>query len=163
MDVFLSRPTWVDQKFSAGLDGFLRVLTGLGLQHQTIGSTVYPSKAPLDEVIELMEKCAGAIILGYPQVVATAGFIKGKEIKSELALATEWNHIEAGLAYARGIPLLVMHHEGVGRGIFDRGTCSSFIYEMDFADPAWPIRQEVQGALDHWKSSVLARAEKRKI
>ena len=157
-NVFVSRPTWVDTKFQKGLDGFLRVLTGLELQPRTIGTTDYPSKAPLDEVIKLMELCSGAIILGYPQIIATAGYIKDKPISTDVVLPTEWNHIEAGLAYARGIPLLVIHHHGVTRGIFDRGAIANFIYEVDFADSAWPLRPEVQGAIDNWKKDVLTGA-----
>jgi len=157
-NIFVSRPTWVDPKFQKGLDGFLRVLTGLELQPRTIGTTDYPSKAPLDEVIKLMELCSGAIILGYPQIVATAGYMKDKPISSDVVLPTEWNHIEAGLAYARGIPLLVIHHPGITRGIFDRGAIAKFIYEVDFADSAWPLRPEVQGAIGNWKKDVLTDA-----
>lgn len=155
--VFVSRPTWVPSAFQEGLDGFLRVLTTLGLQSRTLGSTDYPSKAPLDEVIELMNQCRGAIILGYPQLVATAGSIKGKEIKGELLLPTEWNHIEAGLAYARGLPLLIIHHVGVGRGVFDRGALAGFIHTQKLDDPGWPLRAEIQGALVKWNTDVLAR------
>ena len=153
--VFVSRPTWVDPKFQKGLDGFLRVLAGLDLQPRTIGTTDYPSKAPLAEVIKLMELCSGAIILGYPQIVATAGYLKDKPISTDVVLPTEWNHIEAGLAYAREIPLLVIHHQGISRGIFDRGAIANFIYEVDLADPAWPLRPEVQGAIANWKNDVL--------
>jgi hypothetical protein len=154
-NVFVSRPTWVDPKFQKGLDGFLRVLAGLDLQPRTIGTTDYPSKAPLNEVIKLMELCSGAIILGYPQIVATAGYVKDKPISTDVILPTEWNHIEAGLAHARGIPLLVIHHHGISRGIFDRGAIANFIYELDLADPAWPLRPEVQGAIANWKNDVL--------
>lgn len=156
--VFVSRPTWVPPAFQAGLEGFLRVLTTLGLQPRTLGSTDYPSKAPLDEVIGLMSKCRGAIILGYPQVVATAGSIKDKAITAELLLPTEWNHIEAGLAYARGLPLLMIHHLGVGRGVFDRGALAGFIHAQRLDDPGWPLRAEIQGALAKWNTDVLSHS-----
>ena len=122
MDVFVSRPTWVAAEFEAGLAAFLRVLRSLDLTPRTLGATDYPSKAPLDEVIALMGKCAGAVILGYPQLVVETGHLKGVPINQALELPTEWNHIEAGLAYARELPLLVIHHRGVRRGIFDRGA-----------------------------------------
>ena len=154
-DVFISRPTWVAPNFRAGLDGFLGSLKSLGLNPRTIGSTDYPSKAPLDEVIRLMERCAGAVILGYPQIVVASGSVKDTPLSSPLMLPTEWNHIEAGLAYARGLPLLVIHHRGVSRGIFDRGALSSFVYELNLEEAAWPLSERVRGAVETWKRDVL--------
>jgi hypothetical protein len=102
-----------------------------------------------------MAQCSGAVVLGYPQAVVARGSLKGKPISSELILPTEWNHIEASLAYARNLPLLIIHHSGIRRGVFDRGAISRFIYEIDLADPGWPLRQDIQGALTTWKANVL--------
>lgn len=156
ISVFVSRPTWVAPPFKAGLDGFLRVLTTIDLKPRTLGSTDFPSKSPMQEVIELMEQCSGAIILGYPQIAVNDGHLKGQPIApSPLLLPTEWNHIEAGLACARGLPLLLIHHHGVSRGVFDRGALAGFLHAQDFADPGWPVREEVQGALVKWKMDVV--------
>jgi hypothetical protein len=157
IDVFVSRPTWVASSFRCGLEGFLGFLGNVGLKPRTIGATDFPSKAPLDEVIRLMDCCAGAVILGYPQITATLGILKDQPLKSALTLPTEWNHIEAGLAYARGLPLLIIHHLGVCRGIFDRGAISSFIYELDLEDHAWPLSPKIRGAVETWKKDVLER------
>jgi hypothetical protein len=155
IDVLVSRPTWVAPEFETGLAGFLGLLKDLGLQPRTLGATDYPAKAPLDEVIRLLDSCAGIVVLGYPQVVATAGTLKGQPIPNPLALATEWNHIEAGLGYARNLPLLVIHHVGIGRGVFDHGAIPNFIYEVDLTDPAWPLSANVRGAVKTWKGDVL--------
>jgi hypothetical protein len=160
--IFLSRPTWVSDEYRTGLDGFLRVLESLDLQPRSVGTTDQPTLAPLDEVINLMTKCAGAVILGYPQISITAGSIKGKPIDREYRLATEWNHMEAGLAHASGLPLLVMHHVGVGRGIFDRGAIGNFIHEVDFSEPSWPLRPEVHGAVRKWKEDCLTPKKTRR-
>ena len=155
IDVFLSRPTWVDPAFEPGLRGFLARLADLGLNPRSLGSTDYPTRAPLDEVIELLRQCRGAVILGYPQIQVAAGTIKGRVLPGPILLSTEWNHIEAGLAYARGLPLLVIHHSGVVRGIFDRGAISSFIYDLDLSDPAWALGERVTGVLRKWRDDVL--------
>jgi hypothetical protein len=155
VDVFVSRPTWVAAEFEAGLAAFLRVLRSLDLTPRTLGATDYPSKAPLDEVIALMDKCAGAVILGYPQLVVETGHLKGVPINQALELPTEWNHIEAGLAYARGLPLLIIHNRGVRRGIFDRGAMSAFLYEADLTKPGWPVEEGIHGAVQKWKNDCL--------
>jgi hypothetical protein len=154
-NVFLSRPTWIPPQFSRGVDGFIGLLRGLELNPRTLGTTDYPSRAPLDEVIDLMKKCRGAVILGIPQITITAGTIKDQALENPLQLPTEWNHIEAGLAYSQGLPLLVIHHQGVRRGIFDRGATPTFLYERDLGDPAWPLANDLQGALRHWKEQCV--------
>jgi len=157
-DVFLSRPTWVPPQFTRGVDGFIRLLRGLELNPRTLGTTDYPSRAPLDEVIDLMKKCRGAVILGIPQITVTAGTIKDRPVDGALHLPTEWNHIEAGLAYSQGLPLLVIHHLDVRRGIFDRGATPTFLYERDLSDAAWSLADDLQGALRNWKEQCVVAA-----
>ena len=118
---------------------------------RTLGTTDYPSKAPLDEVIELMAKCEGAIILGLPQIAIATGTVKDRAV-ANICLSTEWNHIEAALAYARNLPLLLVHHHEVSRGIFDRGTLNCFVYDRDLTDPSWPLAKDLTGALTNWRS-----------
>ena len=153
-DIFLSRPTWIDTKYSKGLDNFLRFLKSHDLNPRTIGATDYPAESPLDEVITLMDKCSGAIILGYPQMIISGGFIKGCKIEKGVMLPTEWNHIETGLACAKGLPVLLIHHRGVTRGVFDRGAVNKFLYEVDFGNQDWPLTESVSGALTSWLPKV---------
>ena len=158
MDVFLSRPTWIPDKFKNGLDIFLTKLNDLKLNPRTLGTTDYPTKSPLDEVIKIMKECRGAVILGYPQIEMSSGKVKNDEINTPIFLPTEWNQIEAGLAYASGLPLLVIHHIGVCRGIFDRGSLNSFIFSKDFEDPTWSIQDDLSGAILSWRNDILGYA-----
>ena len=116
-----------------------------------------PTRTPLDDVIDVMKECAGAIILGVPQLVADTGALKGIALKVPLTLGTEWNHIEAGLAHASGLPLLVIHHTGVSRGVFDRGAMNTFLREKDFTRGDWPLDDDIQGAWQKWKGELARR------
>jgi hypothetical protein len=153
-DIFLSRPNWVSPIYSKGLDNFINLLKSHELNPRTIGTTDFPCKSPIDEVIELLKKCEGAIILGYPQIQVFSGTIKDNEIGVPISLATEWNHIEAGLAYAMELPILVIHDLIITRGIFDRGVLNSFLYQKDFKDESWGISQDIIGALKQWNSKL---------
>lgn len=159
IDVFLSRPTWVSGDFQPGLDNFLKFLKGHDCNPRTIGKSDFPNKSPLDEVIAVMEACKGVIVLGYPQLIVVKGSVKNEQIPSkknpQLLLATEWNHIEASLAYAKGLPLLIIHQVGISRGVFDRGAGNAFLYEVDLSLPSWPLTDQVSGAFDNWKQRVL--------
>ncbi|MCY3022461.1 MAG: hypothetical protein NTW87_26065 [Planctomycetota bacterium] len=152
--VFVSRPTVVTSVFQAGLDAFLRFLRTHDLDPQTIGSGTAPLASPLDEVINLMEKCAGTIVLGYPQIEVRNGLLKGAPI-TNLVLPTEWNHIETALAYARRRPLLLVHHTSVVRGVFDRGALNRFIYKIDLSDPGWCLKDPFLSAFENWRRQVL--------
>lgn len=155
MNIFISRPNWVDEPYQKGLEIFLTRLNDLGFQPRTLGTTDYPTKAPLDGVIEIMSQCKGAVILGYPQISISTGSIKGKNLAEAIVLPTEWNHIEAGLAYSNKLPLLVIHHIGINRGIFDRGALNSFLFSKDFTNPAWSTEEDITGAIRSWRDEVL--------
>lgn len=154
-NIFISRPNWVEEPYRKGLEIFLTRLNDLELRPRTLGATDYPTKAPLDGVIEIMNQCKGAVILGYPQISINSGLIKGKAVEDHILLSTEWNHIEAGLAYSRKLPLLVIHHIGINRGIFDRGALNSFLFSKDLTDPAWSNEEDISGAIRSWRDEVL--------
>ncbi len=97
-----------------------------------------------------MQRCYGAIILGIPQIEVQSGKLKGDEITSPFSLGTEWNHIEAALAYSLQLPVLMIHDVTVGRGIFDRGAANAFIYAVDFSSDSWSLTDEISGALGAW-------------
>jgi hypothetical protein len=153
-EVFLSRPNWIPNTFEKGINNFYNLLKSIELNPRTIGQSDFPNESPLNEVINLMAKCEGTIVLGIPQIEIDNGNIKGTNINNKIILGTEWNHIEAALAYSIGHPLLIIHHKNVSRGIFDRGTCNSFLYEVDMDDSSWAISHEISGVISNWKSKL---------
>jgi hypothetical protein len=155
IEVFVSRPTWVAPEFSAGLDSFYTYIKALGVNPRTLGVSDYPNRSPLDEVIDLVDECAGAIILGYPQITIQTGAIKGNSIEAPVILGTEWNHMEAALVHAKNKPLLVVHHTNVSRGIFERGTFGAFVHQYDLTNPQWVLTEAFVGALNSWKKKCL--------
>ena len=154
IDIFLSRPNWIDEKFKPGLNAFYNFLKSLNIIPHTIGGEEKPIRSPMDDVIDLMAKCKGAVILGLPQIEIEKGRLKGEEIKTVLVLPTEWNHIEYGLAMARKMPILLLKHSNVKRGVFDRGAVNSFLYDVDFEKSDWILSNEINGAFSSWLPRV---------
>jgi hypothetical protein len=109
----------------------------------------------LDKVIAVLDECCGALIIGVPQVLAHDAEIKGTLVPGLTQLGTEWNHIEAGLAYGRNLPLLVVHHDGVTRGVFDPGTFNAYIYKSDLRNPGWSLTPNIHGALKEWLAECV--------
>jgi hypothetical protein len=153
-NIFVSRPSWVSAEFEEGLNTFLRVLKSHDLTPRTLGSSDFPHESPLNHVIEIMHECSGAIILGYPQITVKEGDLKGDKIENDVVLGTEWNHMEAALAYSQDKPLLVIHHETVTRGVFDKGTLNSFLHAVDLTEPNWSSAENIIGAFKTWKKRV---------
>ena len=161
MRIFLSRPTWIAPKYQPGMDTFLTQLENFDLDARTIGVSDHPTKSPLDEVIEILQSCRGAIVLGVPQLEIQQGFLKGNVITKPLFLGTEWNHLEAGLAYAAGLPLWVIHHNTVIRGIFDRGVLNAFLHSVDLESSNWSMQPHLNGAIMHWKENCTQQSGNR--
>lgn len=154
IDVFVSRPNWIPEQFDEGIKCFYVLLKANGLNPRTIGQTDFPSKSPLDEVILLLKKCQGTIVLGIPQIEISSGKIKGKDIDCEIQLGTEWNHIESALSHSLNLPLLIVHHKTIVRGIFDLGASNSFLHKVDMMNTVWPLSQGISGALIDWKNEL---------
>jgi hypothetical protein len=150
--IFLSRPTWIPPAYDAGIGTFMTQLANLGLDPRTLGVSDYPSKSPLDEVIEILGTCKGAIVLGIPQIEVQTGSLKGAPLSGPLILGTEWNHLEAALAYAAGLPVLVISHFSVTRGIFDRGVMNAFVHSVDLSTNNWSMQPSLNGAISQWKT-----------
>ena len=88
--------------------------------------------------------------MGFPQIEVRSGALKGEEIETPFNLGTEWNHIEAALAYARQLPMLVIHDITVVRGIFELGAANVFSYSADFGSESWSLTDEISGAVTSW-------------
>lgn len=131
--VFLSRPTSLaSQQKSFCLD-IARALEEEGFRPRTLGATDYPSRAPLGEVLDVMLDCKGALILGLRQLRVLSGILKEDTVKqsnvSQMHLPTPWNQIEAGIAVALNLPLLLIREEGVSGGVFDVGASDRFLHQ----------------------------------
>ncbi len=152
--IFLSRPNWIPVNCKTGLDNFYNLLNSNDLDPRTIGQSDYPNESPLDEVIKLMHKCHGTIILGIPQIEISSGQIKENKIINKTILGTEWNHIEAAIAHSLQQPMLIIHDESVTRGVFDRGACNTYLHRVDMTNDSWAISKSISGAITNWKSKL---------
>ena len=70
-------------------------------------------------------------------------------------MASEWNQIEAALAYSSQMPLLIICDKGISFGFFDRGAANCFVHEVDFSNPQWCMSEPIQGAIQKWKERVV--------
>jgi len=65
--------------------------------------------------------------------------------------------LEAALAYSMEIPLLIVHHETVERGIFDRGVLNAFLHSVDLTSSNWSMQPALNGAINKWKEACVRK------
>jgi hypothetical protein len=106
VNVFVS----VGRPFSEAQEAFIssleQHLDKHGFKARTVGRTDFTHSKPLLLVDNLMDKCAGALIIAFERIAIERGFDKrGSTQQKPLLderLATPWNQIESGMAYAGG-------------------------------------------------------------
>jgi len=107
-------------------------------------------------VIDIIDKCCGAIILGYPQLEFHHHVKQGPTIKTLTGylLPTPWNHIEGALAYRAKAPVLVIAHTGVNGGIFDHGVTGEYILTTDLSIENWHQQDPVKQLFEEWRKRI---------
>lgn len=136
IDVFLSRPNWVQDHVKKQFSRFYSLLEEKGFRPRTIGKDVVPISTPFQHIVNLMKQCECTIVLGLPQIRVETGKVKGKDIEKGFSLPTKWNKIEAAISIMLNKPTLMMLHKGVAqRGLFDRGAADVFVHEFHTLGP----------------------------
>jgi hypothetical protein len=159
--IFVSMPNSLNLEQQVPLRKIYGELDKLGLEARTVGKTDYPTEYPLREVYTLARHCSGGVILGFSQFIVSKGtWKKGtpqeKKIgaKDSLHLATPWNHIEAGVLFSLGLPLLVFKEDGISGGVFDHGVTDLFIHEMPKAKPSGSDNAQRRQVFQKWAAEV---------
>ena len=130
-----------------------------GLEERRLGSSDYPTDLPLHEVLVLAKHCAGGLILGFEQTrvevgVSKAGTDKERRVATPVGFPTPWNHLEAGILFGLGLPLLVFRESSIEGGIFDPGVTDVFIHRMPSAPPSASERAGIAAVFLKWQGKV---------
>lgn len=162
INIFVSRPNALDNNQELTIKLIQELLKSRGLDARTIGATDFSNDSPMKAVEQLMRKCSGAVILGFPQMIIQKGIYKPStnqemSIKNKL-LPTPWNHIEASMAYMLELPMLIIRNKGVDGGIFDNGTTGHhYIHTFDLNNQDWITESSFLQPFNEWHNEVLIR------
>jgi hypothetical protein len=166
LDVFLSVggvATPDQEKFVSAVEDRLRAE---GLTPHTVGRNTFSADAPLKTVTELMDRCAGTVVIALERIYFADGLEKrggpGQTVLSNVKVATPWNQIEAAMAYSRGHPLIVIVEHGIkSEGLLERGY--DWYVQWVKPDPAALNTAEFNGVLASWKQKMVTRPTKTKV
>lgn len=134
-----------------------------GLVPHTVGRNTFSADAPLKAVTELLDRCSGTVVIALERSYFAAGLEKRGGPKettlSEIRLPTPWNHIEAALAYTRGLPLMVIVEAGLkSEGLLERGY--DWYVQSVKAEAAALHSNEFNGVLASWKKKMAETPKK---
>jgi hypothetical protein len=134
-----------------------------GLIPHTVGRNTFSADAPLKTVTELLDRCSGTVVIALERSYFASGTEKrgGPEeiVLADVKLATPWNQIEAAMAYARGLPLLVVVEAGLRReGLLERGY--DWYVQSVKPEPAALHTNEFNGVLASWKQKIVETPKK---
>lgn len=110
------------------------------LSPRTLGVTDYNFASPLAGVYEVMAHCNGVLVVAFKKTKITSGVVRRRrgsrrandERLENVWLASPWTHIESGIAFALGLPVLVLREEGVyDDGVLEDSVTGFRSHEFD--------------------------------
>ena len=159
--VFVSSPRSLSDDQEASWDIVLEAINRFELEPRTLGRSDYPTELPLREVYVISKHCAGGIILGFEQFVTSSGTWKrgtneeyAVDVGSTIKFPTPWNHLESGILYFLGLPMLVFKEDGISGGVFDIGATDVFVHKMPTHKMSSDEKRALSGVFLKWQSKV---------
>jgi hypothetical protein len=116
-NVFISIGSQFADQQGKFLDGLIDLLRSCDIEPRVINKTDYPTGNPLKDISRIMRECQGVIIVAYERTYFDSGIEKRKSPQEKplesVRYTTPWNQIEASMAFALGLPIIVMMEKGL--------------------------------------------------
>jgi hypothetical protein len=160
MDIFVSVGTGLNTEQEAFVGAVEARLRALGLTPHTIGRNAFSADSPLHAVADLMDRCAGAVVIAVERFYFSDGIERRGSLQERplgaVGLPTPWNQIEAAFAYSRGLPLLVLVDESLRcDGLLEKGN--DWCVQKLAINPNSLSSAEFAGVMDDWRDRVSRR------
>jgi hypothetical protein len=137
--IFLSHPRPNNQDQQELVDLVRGYFRQRDLEPRTLGVSDYDTEVPLASIRRLMLESNGVLVLalrryridtGASVVTNRKGDVMEKSIAGQW-LTSPWCHIEAGMGFQLGLPVLVFREAGVlADGVLERGVMASYTPEI---------------------------------
>jgi uncharacterized protein YjbI with pentapeptide repeats len=125
--VFLSLPSSRTAEQESVCDRIMTLLKREGFELERLPREEYPPSDAFSEIYRRMTGCIGVIALGMhaPQSPASDSSER----------TTPWIHLEAGMAYACNLPLLLLRDANINSGAFDSAVEGHGVFMLDIGRP----------------------------
>ncbi len=124
--VFLSLPTRRTPAQESVCDRFAALLRRRGLDPLTLPRRDYPPSDAMSEIYRRLLGCAGVVVFGLRSA--------DPNTTNPASGATPWTHLEAGMAFACNLPILIVREPGVESGVFDVAVAGHNTHMFDLEE-----------------------------
>ena len=154
--IFISMGSTATKEQREFVDAILSSLKTANLSPRIMNENEWSHEQPLKAIRNIMKECCGAVIIAFTRTKYPSRIEIRKDKNRELSnisLPTPWNNIEASMAYAYNMPLLVIAENGLkSEGLIEQGY-DWRVYWTDL-DPGIVTTDKFMGFLDSWKNAV---------
>jgi hypothetical protein len=149
--IFVSRPSVLAAGQEMICRKWLRGLSARGLQIEQLRRPGYEGD-PWEQLRRFFDRADGVLVLGMRQLVIDSGVWRTDTVEEASQTSTwtsPWMQVEAAMAIANGIPVLVAPEIGVCEGVFAKENWLGSLYGTPVEDAHSPV-------VDLWVSAVVA-------
>lgn len=156
-DVFLSVGRTSTPEQEEFVNAVVDFLATHDLTARTVGRTDFAHQKPLQHIAEVMQNCAGTIVVAFERLHIADGIELRSHATpiplSDVNLPTVWNQIEAAMAYMLGHPLLAIVEAGLrDEGLLEQGY--DWYVKWIRLDPSCLNEQEFLATFQAWKKNI---------
>jgi len=152
-NVFVSFGTPYSDAQREFLEALLALLRKCNVTPRAVNMTEYSTENPLKVISRIMHECDAAIIVAYERTFFDSGFEKRKSAKEKrieaVRYTTPWNQIEAAMAYALDLPLIVMMEAGLREEGLLEQNYDWYIERLSISGAAFEDK-DVRGRIAAW-------------
>ena len=148
----------------AFLSGIENKLKSHNLNPVNLGKSNWSYRAPMLPIKKIITTCKAAIIVGLERSHSYIGYDReGSFSCSEYThkfQSTPWIHIEAGMAYQMGIPLLILKEKKLhSEGILDPLVSEFFVFEFVLENVYTSLSSELISVIESWIDDIPSRED----
>jgi len=152
-NVFISMGSPFAEQQGKFLDALIDLLHSCDVEPRVINKTDYPTGNPLKDISRIMRECQGVIIVAYERTYFESGLEKRRSPQEKMLesvrYTTPWNQIEASMAFALGLPIIVMVENGLREEGLLEEKYDWYVERLSISADAFSDR-DVRGRIMAW-------------
>lgn len=157
-DIFISVGRISAREEEVFLHAVESVVKSNGFSPRTIGRADLAGENPFGKILNVMEECSGIIVIASERLVFEHGIEFPKSLDKsalpEVFLPTVWTQIEAAMAYALHVPMLVIAESSLRPDGFLEREYNWQILRWDNLVPERLNSADFLSAFEKWKHEV---------
>lgn len=157
--VFISHPTPYNEKQVIFLSLIKQEIEKYNLSPINLGQNNWNNRSPLEPIKEMMSNCIGIAIIGLERHHCYIGYSKENSKEEEETIhkysSSPWIHIEAGMAYQLGLPMLILKEKKIYKeGILDPQISNYYIFEFDIDSQLEVLSDQIKSFIKSWAENI---------